>query len=229
MKVTTLGIYGPYPKSGDHACSSYVVEYKDTTLVVDFGSGALTRLQNVVDVSKVGYICLTHYHYDHTSDLFPLVYMCEITGQHFTLISGEDDSNYAKAVRNNFCFDWQKVDENGIFVAGDLKLKFYKMKHTVPTLAVLVEGDKKIAFSGDTVYNENLESLLKDADVAFLDCSKPDGFKGPHMNVENAKDFAKRYPSTRIITTHLNPDYDPKNDLLGSNVEVAVEGKTYIF
>lgn len=226
MKITALGIYGPYPKSGDHACSCYLVEYKDTSLVIDFGSGALSRLQET-DISKVKYVCLTHYHYDHTSDLFPLVYMCEVTGQKFTLISGEDDSAYANAVRNNPCFKWQKVDESTVFKADDLTLRFFKMKHPVPTLAVLVEGDKKVAFSGDTVYNDNLPALLKNADMAFLDCSKPAGFKGPHMNVEIAKELAANFPSVRIITTHLNPDYDPTADLVGSTVEVAEEGKCY--
>ena len=229
MKVTPLGIYGPYPKAGGHACSSYLLEYRDTTMVIDFGSGALTRLQAATDIKKVKYICLTHFHYDHTSDLFPLVYSSEISGQIFELIAVKDDSDYAKAVKNNFCFELKEVDENDVFQAGDLTLKFFKMKHPVPTLAVLAIGDKRVAFSGDTVYNDNIPSLLENADAAFMDCSKPEGFKGPHMNVKIAKELSQSFPNTRIITTHLNPDYDPAADLEASAVEVAEEGKTYIF
>lgn len=229
MKVTPLGIYGPYPKAGGHACSSYVVEYADTTLVIDFGSGAMTRLLDYVDLKKVKHICLTHFHYDHTSDLFPLVYSSEISGQRFELIAPKDDSEYAKAVKNNFCFDLKEVDETTVYQAGAITLRFFKMKHPVPTLAVLAIGDESVAFSGDTVYNDNIPIMLKKAGVAFLDCSKPEGFKGPHMNVKIAKDLAKEFPAVKIITTHLNPDYDPTPDLAGSRVEVAVEGKTYTF
>ena len=66
MQLTALGIYGPYPKAGDHACSSYLVQTENANIVMDFGSGALTRLLNKIDVNDLDAIVLSHSHFDHT-------------------------------------------------------------------------------------------------------------------------------------------------------------------
>ena len=37
MKLTVIGKYGPYAKSGNHAASCYLVSEGDTNLVMDMG------------------------------------------------------------------------------------------------------------------------------------------------------------------------------------------------
>ena len=64
-------------------------------------------------------------------------------------------------------------------------------------------------------------------DVVLADCSKPKGFNGPHMTVEDAIRLSKQYPETKIIATHQSADYNPKDDLEGTGIISAEEGKTY--
>ena len=110
---------------------------------------------------------------------------------------------------------------------GEFRLTFYEMKHTVPCLAVRVEGEKTLVYTGDTLYNDNIYKAIEGADLLLSDTSKPVGFKGPHMNVGHAKEFNQK-TGIRVISTHLSPGYDPGPEFDGCpGIEVAREGETY--
>ena len=42
MRLTALGVYGPFPRAGS-ACSGYVVETGETRILLDCGSGVFSR------------------------------------------------------------------------------------------------------------------------------------------------------------------------------------------
>ena len=72
MELTVLGKYGPYPKAGGGAASGYLVKNGGDSLLLDMGSGTLSRLLSSVDLKNLGGIFISHLHYDHTTDLLPL-------------------------------------------------------------------------------------------------------------------------------------------------------------
>src|SRR5699024_12774482 len=73
MKVTIIGFWGGYPAAGG-ATSAYLVEEKDFKLLVDAGSGSLSKLQNYINISDLDAVIVSHYHHDHVADIGVLQY-----------------------------------------------------------------------------------------------------------------------------------------------------------
>ena len=101
------------------------------------------------------------------------------------------------------------------------------MKHTITDYAVIIKGDKTLCYTGDTLFNDNVLKCFEASDLVLADCSKPKGFNGPHMTVEDAVRLSKQYPETKIIATHQSADYNPKNDLDATGIISAEERITY--
>ena len=71
MELTVIGKYVPYGKEKNGCASCYLVKNDEDLLVMDMGSGTLSRLMGFVDIKKVKNIFISHLHYDQTSDLLP--------------------------------------------------------------------------------------------------------------------------------------------------------------
>ena len=111
MKLTVLGKYGPYPKAGTGAASGYLVTQGETALVMDMGSGTLSRLCNCIDVRKITAIFISHLHYDHTSDLLAFRYLLEDLNHKVTIYTAASDS------------EWYKILFSPHFIAGGVHCK----------------------------------------------------------------------------------------------------------
>lgn len=226
MKLTVLGKYGPYPKKGG-ATSCYLVEDKDTRIVLDMGAGTLSRILEKVTVDKVDAIFISHIHFDHTSDLLPFRYLLDDVGIPITIYTHFVDSEWYKMLFNHPKFNVVNIDETSNIKLKDLKLSFYKMDHPVINYAIKIVGTKTVVYTGDTVYNDNILVACKNADLLLADCSKPVDFSGPHMSIDNAISINKKC-GVKIMATHLNPDYSPDKYLLPyPDISVAEEGRTY--
>lgn len=227
MRLTVIGKYGPYGKAGSGAASSYLVENKDEYIVLDMGPGTLSRLQSVVDIKKVNYIYISHLHYDHTSDFLAFRYLLEDLGHKITLLIHDDNSEWYKILTSHPLITVRNIDENTVINTDTMTLRFFEMKHTVPCHAVRIEGEKTLVYTGDTMYNDNIPKAIAEADAVLADCSKPVGFKGPHMTADIA---IRLYNDAKvpIIATHLSPDYSPEEDFKDfDGITVAEELKTY--
>ncbi len=85
-----------------------------------------------------------------------------------------------------------------------------------------------VAYTGDTMFCEEIFELADGADVLVVDCTYAEGKGGPeHMGIEDVKLIRKRVPEeTAIVLTHLNgvPHVDGLR-----NVLVAEDLKTFTF
>ena len=79
MRLHMLGISGPYPAAGG-TCSGYLLEAGGAALQMDFGTGVLGRLTAVFPPEDLDAVLLSHWHFDHTSDLLPLIYRLQSAG-----------------------------------------------------------------------------------------------------------------------------------------------------
>ena len=92
MKLTVIGKYGPYAKSGSHAASCYLVSQGETNLVMDMGPGSMSRLTERIDIEKISALFISHLHYDHTSDLLAFRYRLEELNLKIKIITQTDDT-----------------------------------------------------------------------------------------------------------------------------------------
>lgn len=228
MELTVLGKYGPYGKAGTGAASGYLVKDRENYIVLDMGSGTLSRLMQAVDIKKITHIFISHLHFDHTSDLLPFRYLLEELNHTVNIYTHKEDTPWYKILFDHPNFNVINIDEYSQISIGSTELSFLPMKHTVTDYAVIIKGEKTLCYTGDTVYNDNIPTCFEMSDCVLADCSKPIGFDGPHMNIKNATELSKKYP-VKIIATHLSADYDPSDDLKAyENITVAQELKTYI-
>lgn len=226
MKLTLLGVYGPYPSKGNGACSCYLVESKGTKLLLDLGCGSLSKAFALDGFEEIENVFLSHFHYDHTSDMLPLHYYAENNGKHYNIICPRPQNEYANILLDCRCFTPTFINEGEEIVVGNLTLSFFKVKHSVPTYGVRIsDGEKILAYSGDGVLDDNVIELCQGADIILIDATRKSGFKGPHMTVEDAKKL-KTLNNAITVATHIDPDNDPTRELESHGIIVASSGLT---
>ncbi|MFA6866486.1 MAG: MBL fold metallo-hydrolase [Clostridia bacterium] len=227
MKLTVLGKYGPYPKQGNTACSGYLINDDQTNILLDMGSGVLTRLTNIIDINSLDAIIFSHLHFDHTSDLLPLRYLLDELGKPIDIYVQYEDTAWYKLLFNHPLLNVHNITKDSNLIIGKLKLSFSEMKHPVPTLAIKIIGDKEFLYTGDTQINTNLLNAVKACDYILADCSKSDNFKGPHMTIKDGLTINNN-SNAIIFATHISPDYSPEKDYENyENIIVVNELQTY--
>ena len=70
MKITILGTGSFYVRE-KRSGASYFLEVDDKKILIDCGPGTLNRLSQInVDPREIDYVFLSHFHADHSGDLF---------------------------------------------------------------------------------------------------------------------------------------------------------------
>lgn len=226
MKLTVLGKHGPYPaKDGANSC--YLLEENGTTLVLDMGTGSLARLREVIDITTLDAVYISHLHFDHTSDLLPFRYLLDDLKKDITVITQKEDSEWYNTLFTHPRFHVINIDENAEVQLGSLRLRFFETVHPVINYGVIVEGEKTFVYTGDTVLCDRLYPAVKGADLVLCDCAKPADFKGPHMSAADALHFRKE-TGVKILATHFAPGFDPSSVFPADcGITAAEENKTY--
>ncbi len=232
MKLRLLGVYGPYPVA-DGCCSSYLVEDGDTAILLDFGSGAYSRLLRYLPLGKVDAVVLSHLHGDHTGDMTILRYALE-QGQGKTPLPlfAPETAPFSSSV-----FETTAVQDGFETAVGSLKLTFYRVEHAATCMAVKVTdgAGHTLFYTGDTAYFPQLASyalgcdlLLADACVADEDDTKA---QKNHMTARQVGVLARACGCKCAILTHLwGAGFDPAAMLQAANCDCAVlaeEGKQF--
>src|SRR5690606_41501761 len=134
MKLTIIGHWGGYPAKGG-ASSAYLLEKDDYKMMLDFGSGALSKLQQYIHLTELDAVVLSHYHADHIADIGVL--------QHALLVAkymGESKGNMPIYGHKQDIASFQQLTykdittgiayhENEEFVIGPFKMTFSKTIH----------------------------------------------------------------------------------------------------
>ena len=78
MRIKVLGKSPAWQDAGG-ACSGYLLEEGDTTLLLECGNGVFAKLREHVDYTDVDAVLVTHLHADHFVDLVPYSYALLLT------------------------------------------------------------------------------------------------------------------------------------------------------
>ncbi|MBQ3047685.1 MAG: ribonuclease Z [Clostridia bacterium] len=223
MKVTILGTGCIWTK---RSCAGYLV---DEDIIVDPGSGTLKQLLKSTNkllhhekIEKIKLILISHYHSDHYFDIVYLLW--KIASEKKPNLSatiicppgGEEniktlcrlamsDANYA---RLNFDKYIKFVDASKLkkFVYRDLEITSKKMDHgTTECYGYMIKqkNGKTIAFTGDTCWCDNLEYMIDNSQLAFVDMAGTD-VSSKHFNIIDGIELMKKYKGKcNIVPCHL--------------------------
>ncbi len=114
---------------------------------------------------------------------------------------------------------------------NEISFRALRMNHVPDRLECLGYrvhvGGKTVAYTGDTMFCDEIFQLAEGADVLVLDCTYTQGGGPEHMGMDDLPAIRKRVPpQTSIILTHLNGE----PDIAGlENVLIARDFGTYHF
>lgn len=212
MKLTVLGMNGPYPEPGK-ACSGYLLSNGSTRIAVDLGTGTLSRLTGLTPPEQLDAILISHWHYDHTSDLLPLVYRLQAFGKKVTLFSPRDENSLIRSIAaQSGVFEPCDITAGNSFSIGSIRVTVGPARHPVPAVSYRFESDQKtITYTGDTNWTDGLGAFVKGSDLLVADALFPEecwSMEKPHLSSVLAARLALEHQVRRLVITHMNPDYD---------------------
>ena len=215
MKLTIIGPWGGYPKANE-ASSGYLLEHHGFHLLIDCGSGVLSKLQTIIEPENLHGLIISHYHADHIADIGVL--------QHARLIQsflGKKVDNLPIYAHNLNQQEFSKLTYKEItkgisyypeelIVVGPFSVRFLKTNHPVACFAMRIEADgRSLVYSADTSYKEEFVSFSKDADLLLCECSlygDQNGSNAGHMTSLDGGKLASKANVRQLVLTHL-PHY----------------------
>ena len=184
VRLTVIGSSPAWPNPGG-ACSGYLVDGK---LLLDCGPGVLAKLRQREPWPTVEAIAITHLHLDHWGDLIPWVWgslfgpgesaprpqLWLPPGSRTELrpilarLGSEDMFERA--------FEVAEYESRTPFTAAGLKVTAVPVKHyDIEAFGFRVEGDRVLAYSGDSGPCPRLGELAHDADLLLCEATLASG------------------------------------------------------
>lgn len=211
MKLTVIGCNGAYP-SANQATSCYLLQTKGKNILLDMGSGSLSKLQNYVECSEIDMLIVGHYHADHTADIGCLQHQVMIEKMHGKRhknldIYVPDYIGDISAYDFDDCVYACGYNADSVLNFGDIKITFSENIHAIPSFAVKIyDGEQTFVYTGDTGYYDKLVDFAEKSHILLSECSmfdtKPNDQFG-HLSCEQAGDLAQKADVRNLVLTHL--------------------------
>ncbi|MDP2729536.1 MAG: MBL fold metallo-hydrolase [Dehalococcoidales bacterium] len=220
MKVTILGTGAACPGAGE-ACSGFLVEGEKATVLVECGTGVLSRLQQYHELTAVSDIVISHIHADHFFDLIPYRYaLCygnesnDIPRPHLYLPPGgitalkqvtapfsESDTFFEDA------FDVSEYNPSEQLNLGGLEFQFIPVYHYVSAFGITITNGKKLSYSSDSGPCQGLVEVARDSELficntgACLESKK--AVSWGHLTPEQSGQIAREAGVKHLLLTHI--------------------------
>lgn len=214
MTLTVIGSDGAYPRPGS-ACSGYLFEAGKTLVMLDFGAGILPRLTAVMPPENLSAIVLTHWHYDHSSDLLPLIYRLQFAGSHMDLYAPRDpDSALCRIIAASGVFDMHEIAPGDAFTVGEACFTAGEARHPVPAIGLRAEhSGRAVGYTGDTNTLPTLADFYRGCKLLVADGAFPtdEWAEGkPHLSARMAAELSIESGAAKCCLAHLMPHYVPE-------------------
>jgi ribonuclease BN (tRNA processing enzyme) len=215
MQLKIIGCWGGYPKVNE-ASAGYLLQQDGFQLLIDCGSGVLSKLQNMINPKELDAVLLSHYHPDHIADIGVL--------QHARLIQGFlgekppclpiyghsiNKQEFSKLTYKEIT-KGMAYDPNKPLSVGPFSITFLETEHPVPCYAMRIETNQRIlVYTGDTSFKEEFIEFSQDADLLLCECNfygNQNGKSAGHMTSIDAGTLAAQANVKKLILTHL-PHY----------------------
>jgi ribonuclease BN (tRNA processing enzyme) len=235
MRLTVLGKSPAWQDAGG-ACSGYLLQEGDTTVLLDCGNGVFGKLREVVDYVDVDAVVISHLHADHCIDLVPYSYaLIHAPRQQPVPVPpwpGTDSPARprlvappgAAAMFRQVCGAWgnerlieqafalEEYAADSVVEVGPLRFSFGLMPHFVDSYAVAVDGaGGRLAFSADSCPATELVDFARGADLFLVEATLPrperSGERG-HLTAVEAGEHGRAAGARRVVLTHISDELD---------------------
>ncbi len=235
MQLTVIGCHGPYPAAGC-ATTGYLLTHQGKHVLIDCGSGVLSRLLERIDPAKLEAVLLSHLHFDHASDMLVLRYYLERVGACLPVYIPWQGDSPLRPLLTQPAFDLRPIEE--LTEIAGMTLRTLSVRHPVETRAMRFEAEgKALVYTADTGDSQTLLEFAKDADVLLADAAFVDAQWNNnlllHMTARHTALLAMDAGAKRLLLTHLSPANAPEVSLREAQevfpaAQIAAPGKQII-
>lgn len=214
-------------------------------MVLDMGSGTLSRLLQTCELEQISAVLLSHLHSDHMSDMQILRYalaQMRARGKDvpmpLAVVTPSEPEAEFRQLASFGVYDMTLAQDGLRLRFGDLIVTLHRMIHPVPSYAFSVtDGEKHFFYTGDTAYFPQLAELCEGCDLLLADAGLLNSDKTtavtPHMTAREVGEVARDARVKRLLCTHIWGGYQDDEVLAEAKeafpqAEVAIEGETYV-
>jgi ribonuclease BN (tRNA processing enzyme) len=234
LRITVLGKSPSWQDAGG-ACSGYLIQAGQTSVLLDCGNGVFGKLRERIDYVELDAVIVSHLHADHWLDLVPysyaLIYAPKQQPVPVHTWPGTDSPARPRLIappgaRETFrrvtgawgnedliesAFEIDEYEPNATVEVGEIRASFHPVPHFIDTFAVnlTADGAGKLAYSADTRPGDELVEIARDADLLLVEATLPrperTGVRG-HLTPEEAGEHARRAGAKRVVITHISDE-----------------------
>jgi ribonuclease BN (tRNA processing enzyme) len=249
VRLTVLG-KSPSWQDRDGACSGYLAQVGDLSLLIDCGNGVFAKLRRHAAYERVGAIVVSHLHADHILDLVPFAYALTYGPRRRSTRPALHVPPGAREGLRRLCRSWgsealiddafevSEYDPAAELALAGARLRFQPLPHYVTSHAIEMReagAPQRLVFSSDCGPNELLPAFARDAELLLIESTlldpepESDGPPG-HLTAAQAGAIGRMAGVARVVLTHFSDQLD--RDALraraeaafGHPVELAAEG-----
>ncbi len=239
MRILFLGAGDAFSAAGRHQ-AGYLISGDGTSILLDCGATILASLRREgVGAGSLDAIFLSHLHGDHFSGL-PFLFLeytyveprrrpLRIAGPPGTADRVQElfRAMYRDAGSRPLPFQVDFVElEPGIHVRmGPVLVDPFRVPHQQSELSLgflVALNARRIAYSGDTGWTEDLISRSKGTDLFICECSFFETKVDSHIDYPRIAENRHRFGTKRLILTHLGAEVLARRDEI--DIELAYDG-----
>jgi ribonuclease BN (tRNA processing enzyme) len=235
VRITVLGKSPSWQDAGG-ACSGYLVEADDFTLLLDCGNGVFSKLRHYRDYVDVDAVLISHLHADHFLDLVPFSYALSYAPrQQPVAVGGWPGTSrparphlYAPMGAGDLfrqlvaCWGDEELIERAFALSeydgpdelslGPITVRFCEVPHYTRTFAVEIAARSgRLTYSADCSPNEELVRFAWGTDLLLIEATLPrperTGVRG-HLTPAEAGEHGRRAGAHRLVITHFSDELD---------------------
>jgi ribonuclease BN (tRNA processing enzyme) len=237
MRVTVLGKSPSWQDAGG-ACSGYLVEARDTALLLDCGNGVFGKLRQRRDYTEIDAVVISHLHADHFLDLVPYSYALTYAPRQQPvpvppwpgtdsparprLIAPPGATGTFRRVVGAWgnedlvenAFDLEEYEPDSRPEVGPLRIRFGEVPHFTQTFAVeIADSDtgKRFTFGADSRPSEELVEFARDTDLLMVEATLPRPERTGirgHLTPQEAGEHARTAGAKSVVLTHISDELD---------------------
>jgi ribonuclease BN (tRNA processing enzyme) len=232
LRITVLGKSPSWQDAGG-ACSGYLIEDGETSLLLDCGNGVFSKLRRFRDYVTLDAVVISHMHADHFLDLVPYSYALTYAPRQQPVPvdrwPGTDSPARPQGGRDILrrvvgswgnedlvekAFDLREYGTSDRLEVGDLRVRFHEVPHFLETHAVEItttNGGGRFTFGADSRPCHEIPEFAQGTDLLMLEATLPRPERaGPrgHLTPAEAGDHARRANARRLVITHISDELD---------------------
>jgi ribonuclease BN (tRNA processing enzyme) len=233
-RVVFLGTGDAFSAGGRYQ-AAYLIQGAGSSMLLDCGPGTLTSLKrHELPAAPIDTILLSHFHGDHFAGL-PFLFLEYVYGEirknplRIVGPPGVEDrvmsifrAMYADSAAEPLPYEIRFIEARPgrELYLDDRRIDCFHVPHqkNPPSYGYAIRSDgRKIVYSGDTGWTEDLLAHSKNADLFICECSFFETRMETHLDYPRIAENLGRFGSKRIVLTHLG------QEVLQRRREIAIE------